>query len=163
MESIREEITTFHTGSMEIIDNFLKEAEFQVEDVKNEAIYSQKLFMHFLKLLLPALKRGDLSHADFQLENIQNPKLWLSVKKQILLLRIEELKSCKIVLKSRKYNISDLKSSYLGKFVAKKLGFGNRTILTKLEYEKLVFQIRRLNYELPVTIEPTTTEKFFQK
>jgi len=81
----------------------------------------------------------------------------------VIVKRIEEFRQKKVVQNGRKFDISDLKSSLLGKEVAKRVGFGNRNILSKAEYALVTEQIKKLKYESPVVIKPTTTEIFFSK
>lgn len=160
IQYLQEELAFFYSGSMEKINNLMLDTQNLMEISINEKIYEQKFFVQFLKVITKAIKNGDILHSNFELNNIDEK--WVLLKKQLLILRIEELKTCKVVQKGRKYDISELKLSYLGKEIAKNLSFARKYILTKPEYDKIVFQIRRLKYEVPVIIKPTTTEKFFK-
>ena len=115
-----------------------------------------------LKEITITLKSGEINHADFFLDNMRENVLWQPLIKLILAKRIEELKQCKVLKKGRKYNISGLKETYLGKYIVDKLGFTRRTIISDQEYEKLISIIKKLKYEIPVIIQPTETEKFFE-
>lgn len=125
--------------------------------------YNRRMTIELLKTLAKLIKFDELNHRSFNIENLKKDEFWAKLKKIILAKRIEELKSCKISKKGKKIDISELKCTYLGMFIVKNLGFERRTILEESEYDTIRAQIRKLKYEVPVTIEPTKTEKFFSK
>ena len=162
MESFKEEFQQIFLGNKDKIDQVLQNAKGLVGNYLNLEDFKRKFSLYLLKEITIMLKNGEINHSDFFLDNMRENVLWQPLIKLIFAKRIEELKQCKVLKKGRKYNISGLKETYLGKFIADKLGFTRRTIISDQEYEKLIGTIKKLKYEIPVIIQPTETEKFFE-
>ncbi|MHA1106275.1 MAG: hypothetical protein ACTSPN_11260 [Promethearchaeota archaeon] len=162
IESFKEEFQQVFLGNKEKIDQVLQNAKSLVGKCINLDDFKRKFSLHLLKEITIMLKHEEINHADFFLDNMRENALWQPLIKLILAKRIEELKQCKVLKKGRKYNISGLKETYLGKMISDKLGFTRRTIITDQEYDKLIGIIKKLKYEIPVIVQPTETEKFFE-
>ncbi len=162
IESFKEEFQQIFLGNKDKVDQVLQNAKGLVGNYLNIEDFKRKFSLYLLKEITIMLKSGEINHKDFFLDNMRENVLWQPLIKLILAKRIEELKQCKVLKKGRKYNISGLKETYLGKFIVDKLGFTRRTIISDQEYEKLINIIKKLKYEIPVIIQPTETEKFFE-
>ncbi len=162
IESFKEELQQIFLGNKDKVNQVLQNAKGLVGNYLNLEDFKRKFSLYLLKELTLMLKNGEINHADFFLDNMRENVLWQPLIKLIFAKRIEELKQCKVLKKGKKYNISGLKETYLGKFIADKLGFTRRTIISDQEYEKLISIIKKLKYEIPVIIQPTETEKFFE-
>jgi len=162
IESFKVEFQQIFLGNKDKVDQVLQNAKGLVENYLNLEDFKRKFSLYLLKEITIMLKNGEINHSDFFLDNMRENVLWQPLIKLIFAKRIEELKQCKVLKKGRKYNISGLKETYLGKFIADKLGFNRRTIISDQEYEKLINIIKKLKYEIPVIIQPTETEKFFE-
>jgi hypothetical protein len=162
IESFKEELQQIFLGNKDKVNQVLQNAKGLVGKYLNLEDFKRKFSLYLLKELTIMLKNGEINHADFFLDNMRENVLWQPLIKLIFAKRIEELKQCKVLKKGKKYNISGLKETYLGKFIADKLGFTRRTIVSDQEYEKLISIIKKLKYEIPVIIQPTETEKFFE-
>ncbi len=162
IESFKEELQQIFLGNKDKVNQVLQNAKGLVGNYLNLEDFKRKFSLYLLKELTLMLKNGEINHADFFLDNMRENVLWQPLIKLIFAKRIEELKQCKVLKKGKKYNISGLKETYLGKFIADKLGFTRRTIVSDQEYEKLISIIKKLKYEIPVIIQPTETEKFFE-
>ena len=162
IESFKEELQQIFLGNKDKVNQVLQNAKGLVGKYLNLEDFKRKFSLYLLKELTIMLKNGEINHSDFFLDNMRDNVLWQPLIKLIFAKRIEELKQCKVLKKGKKYNISGLKETYLGKFIADKLGFTRRTIVSDQEYEKLIGVIKKLKYEIPVIIQPTETEKFFE-
>ena len=162
IESFKEELQQIFLGNKDKVNQELQNAKGLVGKYLNLEDFKRKFSLYLLKELTIMLKNGEINHSDFFLDNMRENVLWQPLIKLIFAKRIEELKQCKVLKKGKKYNISGLKETYLGKFIADKLGFTRRTIVSDQEYEKLISVIKKLKYEIPVIIQPTETEKFFE-
>lgn len=162
IESFKEDFQQIFLGNKDKVDQVLQNAKGLVGNYLNIEDFKRKFSLYLLKEITITLKSGEINHKDFFLDNMRENVLWQPLIKLILAKRIEELKQCKVLKKGRKYNISGLKETYLGKFIVDKLGFTRRTIISDQEYEKLINIIKKLKYEIPVIIQPTETEKFFE-
>jgi len=162
IESFKEELQQIFLGNKDKVNQVLQNAKGLVGKYLNLEDFKRKFSLYLLKELTIMLKNGEINHSDFFLDNMRENVLWQPLIKLIFAKRIEELKQCKVLKKGKKYNISGLKETYLGKFIADKLGFTRRTIVSDQEYEKLIGVIKKLKYEIPVIIQPTETEKFFE-
>ena len=162
IESFKEEFQQMFLGNKDKVNQVLQNAKGLVGNYLNLEDFKRKFSLYLLKEITMMLKNGEINHSDFFLDNMRENVLWQPLIKLIFAKRIEELKQCKVLKKGRKYNISGLKETYLGKFIADKLGFTRRTIISDQEYEKLIGTIKKLKYEIPVIIQPTETEKFFE-
>jgi len=162
IESFKEDFQQIFLGNKDKVDQVLQNAMGLVGKYLNLEDFKRKFALYLLKEITIMLKNEEINHTDFFLDNMRENVLWQPLIKLILAKRIEELKQCKVLKKGRKYNISGLKETYLGKYIVDKLGFTRRTIISDQEYEKLINIIKKLKYEIPVIIQPTETEKFFE-
>ena len=86
------------------------------------------------------------------------------LKKNIIVARREELKVARIVISRKKYDITELRSTYYGKLILKDVpNIGNRRLLNYEEYKGVKEAFLKLNLDLPEEISPTTTEKLFNQ
>lgn len=134
----------------------------EIEDFTSMEDYKRRLVMAIIKEISLMVKNGELNHHSFDTDFITDD-LWTPLKKMVYLKRIEEFKGCKITRKGKSFNISDLKTSYFGRFILFNLGFASRSVINPDEYKMLKKQVTKMNLELPVEINPTDTEKFFEK
>jgi hypothetical protein len=93
---------------------------------------------------------------------VENPLL-----QQILTAaRIKELAKVRIVKKGGRkqlrYDISELRVTFYGKQLCKSAGLVRQRVLDKDELDKLVETCAKVKLALPETVEPTTTERFFE-
>jgi hypothetical protein len=157
-----EDFQQIYTGSLDNITSVMDSIKDMIGESYSDEDYKRKLSLYFLKEITIMLKNEEIRHQDFFLDNMRENALWQPLTKLILVKRIEELKTSKVLQKGRKFDISGLKQTYLGKIIADKLGFERRKILSNVEYEKLIAMIKKLKYEIPVIIQPTETENFFE-
>jgi hypothetical protein len=114
-----------------------------------------------LKEITYLVKEDVINHRDFEINTLKKDIKWKPLAKLILLKRIKELKNSQVEKKGKKYYIEDLKNTYFGKFIMDKLDYSRRKVLEEEEYEKIVKAIKKLKYEVPIVVQPTETEKFF--
>ena len=162
IKSFKSDFQEIYLGSVNNIKPIYLSAQNAVQNYLSEDDFKRKFSMNFLKEITLMLKNEELRHRDFFLEVMRENEFWQPLIKLILVKRIEELKKCKVIKKGRKYDISDLKATYLGKFIIDKFEFTRRSMLNDQEYNKLINTIKKLKYEVPVVILPTETEKFFE-
>ena len=156
----REEFGKIFIGKIDI-DQVILSVKNSVKDYVSAEDFKRKFSLYFLKEITIMLKNEEINHNDFFLDNMRESALWQTLTKLILAKRIEELKKCKVLKKGKKYDISGLRKTYLGNVIVDKLGFARRSVLSDQEYETIITTIKKLKYEVPVTIQPTETEKFF--
>ena len=161
IESFKEELQQIFLGPKDKMNQILQNTKSLVGTCANINDFKRKYAINLLKEITLMIKNEEIHHEDFFLDTMREKTLWQPIVKLILAKRIEELKQCKVLKKGRKYNISGLKETYLGKMIADKLDFSRRTIVSDQEYDKLINIIKKLRYEVPVIIQPTETEKFF--
>ena len=79
--------------------------------------------------------------------------------------RIKELARARIVKKGGRkqlrYDVADLAKTYFGKALLTEAGLARQKILDKPELQQLQAACAKVKLTLPETIEPTTTEMFF--
>ena len=80
--------------------------------------------------------------------------------------RVKELAGVKIAKAGKssglRYDIAGLQATFYGRRILESLGFGRRrTSVDKEEYARIAQAFRKINLELPQTVSPTTTERFF--
>ncbi len=89
---------------------------------------------------------------------------WLD--KLLTMARLKELASTRIIKIGRKsglrYDIAGLGQTFYGRKILRGLGFSRqRTRATKEEFARIQQACAKIKLRLPETVEPTTTEKFF--
>ncbi len=81
--------------------------------------------------------------------------------------RIKELARARIVKKGGRkqlrYDVADLGKTFFGKHLLTEAGLVRQKVLDKDELEKLQAACAKIKLTLPETIEPTTTEMFFDE
>jgi hypothetical protein len=81
--------------------------------------------------------------------------------------RVKELARARIVKKGGRkqlrYDVADLAKTYFGREFLKVAGLARQKVLDKGELEKLQATCARVKLTLPETVEPTTTEMFFDE
>jgi len=81
--------------------------------------------------------------------------------------RIKELSRAHIVKKGGRkqlrYDVADLAKTYFGKALLTEAGLARQKVLDKDELDKLQAECAKVKLTLPETIEPTTTEMFFDE
>lgn len=163
INTLKEDFGQIYLGSKEKVDQAFQNIKNSITEYASLDDFKRRFSLYLLKELTLMLKSGEIQHKDFFLDNMRENVLWQPLTKLILAKRVEELKTTKVMKKGKKYDISGLRKTYLGNIIIDKLGFARRSILTDQEYEQLINTIRKLKYEVPVTVEPTETEKFFEK
>lgn len=148
-------------GANEEIGKLFLIIKEDAREAKSIDAFKRKLKMNFLKELIYMIKNDEVDHNDFYLEELKKSDFWRPIAKLILLKRINELKNCHVEKKGKKFDVSQLRETYFGKFIMDKLKFSRRSVLNEDEYDRMIKAIKKLNYEVPVVIQPTETEKFF--
>jgi hypothetical protein len=81
--------------------------------------------------------------------------------------RVKELARARIVKKGGRkqlrYDVADLGKTFFGKHLLTEAGLVRQKVLDKEELEKLQAACAKIKLTLPETIEPTTTEMFFDE
>jgi hypothetical protein len=81
--------------------------------------------------------------------------------------RVKELARARIVKKGGRkqlrYDVADLGKTFFGKHLLTEAGLVRQKVLDKDELEKLQAACAKVKLTLPETIEPTTTEMFFDE
>lgn len=81
--------------------------------------------------------------------------------------RVKELARAKIVKlggrKQLRYDVADLVKTFFGKALLADAGLARQKVLDKDELEKLEAACAKVKLVLPQTVEPTTTEMFFDE
>jgi hypothetical protein len=81
--------------------------------------------------------------------------------------RVKELARAKIVKlggrKQLRYDVADLVKTFFGKVLLADAGLARQKVLDKDELEKLEQSCAKVKLVLPQTVEPTTTEMFFDE
>jgi len=161
VKSFIDEFEQIYLGKMDDMKSVFLSAKNDVQKYVSSDDFKRRFSMNFLKELTVMLKNEEINHHDFLLDTMKSNEFWQPIAKLILVKRIDELKHCKILKKGRKYNISGLKETFLGKFITDRLGFTRRSIVNDTDYNKITNAIKKLKYEVPIVIQPTETEKFF--
>ena len=157
-----DEFEQIYLGKMDDVKSIFLSAKNDIQDFVSSDDFKRRFSMNFLKELTIMLKNDEINHREFLLYAMKSNEFWQPIAKLILVKRIDELKQCKILKKGRKYNISGLKETFLGKFIIDRLGFTRRSVVNDTEYDKITNAIKKLKYEVPIVIQPTETEKFFK-
>lgn len=161
IKEFKESVQGIYLGNEENLKDIYKLAEEQAKEHVSFDDFKRKFSISFLKEVIMALKNDEINHRDFFLDGLKNNEFWKPLAKLVLFKRIGELKKCKVLKKGKKYDVSGLKETFIGKYIMDRLKFERRSVLKEDEYLKITNAIKQLNYEVPVTIEPTVTEKFF--
>jgi len=110
-----------------------------------------------------ALKADPKVSHQFDIQAIEDSN-FNYLKKHIIMARKDELKVARIVISRKKYDITELRSTYYGKLILKDIPeVGNRRLLNFEEYKIVKEAFLKLNLDLPEEIRPTTTEKLFSQ
>jgi len=157
-----DEFNQIYLGNIDDIKSIILNAKNDVQEYISTDDFKRKFSMNFLKEITIMLKNEEINHTNFLLDAMKSNEFWQPLAKLILVKRIDELKKCKVLKKGRKYNISGLKETFLGKFIIDRLNFTRRSVVNDAEYDKITNAIKKLKYEVPVVIQPTETEKFFE-
>ena len=85
----------------------------------------------------------------------------------LLAARIKELTKAKIVKKGGRkqlrYDVGDLSKTFYGKQLLDAAGLARQKVLDGAEFEKLTAECAKVKLTLPESVEPTTTERFFDE
>jgi len=162
IKEFKDDVQGIYLGSEDNIKELFFTAQKQAETAISLDDFKRKLSLYFIKELSIMVKNDEFDHRDFFLDGLKNSEFWKPLAKLVLFKRIEELRNCKVLKKGKKYDVSGLKETFFGKYIMERLKFERRSILMDDEYTKITNAIKKLNYEVPVVIEPTETEKFFK-
>ncbi len=163
INKFKEDFQGVYLGEDEKIENLFGNARELAKNSASVEEFKRKMSISFLKEISLMLKDDELDNNDFFLDALKSSEFWRPLAKLVLLKRIDELKNCKVLKKGKKYDVSGLKDSFFGKFIMNKLNFSRRSVLTEGEYSKITNAIKKLRYEVPIVVQPTETEKFFEK
>ncbi len=164
LTKFKTEFQTFYSDpNNQQIEKIFQKLKNKINSTNSLENYERQFFISFLKEVISMVKKEELNHRDFIFEELKKNKIWIPLVKIILLKRIEELKNCQVEKKGKKYYIQELKRTYFGEFIMEKLDFSRKSVLNQEEYEKIISAIKKLNYELPIVVQPTETESFFKK
>ena len=96
-------------------------------------------------------------------QQVKNPLL----QQLLTAARVKELAKARIVkkggAKKLRYDVSDLAATFYGKQLIKSAGLDRQKVLDKDELAKLQEACAKVKLVLPETVEPTTTERFFDE
>ncbi len=162
VKKFREDVQGLYLAKLEYLDQIFTFAQEQAKNHVSMEDFERKMSFNFLKEIILRVKNDELSHKDFFLEGLKSSDFWKPLAKLVLFKRIEELRKCKVLKKGKKYDVSGLKETFIGKYIMDRLKFERRSMLDEIEYLKITSAIKKLKYEVPLLIEPTTTEKFFK-
>ncbi len=144
------------------IEALISELKSKIPDDITLDNFKRQFFTDFIKGIISLIKDDVLNHRDFDLKALKERKAWKTLAKVILYKRIKELQDCQVEKKGKKYYIQELKDTYFGTFIMKRLELSlRRTVLEENEYNKIVKVIQKLEYKVPVIVQPTETERFF--
>jgi hypothetical protein len=162
IKEFKDNVQGIYLGNEENFKDLFIAAQKQAEIAISLDDFKRRLSLYIIKELSIMVKKNELDHRDFFLDGLKNSEFWKPLAKLVLFKRIEELKNCKVLKKGKKYDVSGLKETFFGKYIMERLKFERRTVLMDEEYTKITNAIKKLNYEVPVVIQPTETEKFFK-
>ena len=147
-------VSRFKINLNSIINSFIEyEDEIQPLDVHHE----------IQNIVNKALKENPQVSQLFDLNAISDSN-FSYLKKIIIVARRDELKAARIVISRKKYDITELRTTYYGKLILKDVpNIGNRRLLNYDEYKGVKEAFLKLNLDLPEEISPTTTEKLFNQ
>lgn len=152
----------YSKSSNKWIENLISELKNEIPDDLSLDNFKRKFFTSFLKGVASLVRDDELDHRDFNLNALKETKAWKALAKVILLKRIKELQDCQVEKKGKKYYIQDLKETYFGKYIMRRLQISlRRSVLEEGEYQRIVKAIQKLDYKVPVVVQPTETESFF--
>jgi hypothetical protein len=144
------------------IDTLITNLKSELQNNGSIEDFKRKFFPNFLKGVISLVKHDEINHRDFDFESMKNNKTYKTLAKVILLKRIEELKNAQVEKKGKKYYVEELKKTYFGEYIMDNLDFSRRSVLMEDEYNAVVAAIKKLNYEVPIVVQPTKTELFFK-
>lgn len=145
------------------IAHLISELKSQIPSDISLDNFKRQFFTGFIKGIISLIKENELNHRDFDLDALKQRKAWKTLAKVILLKRIKELKNCQVEKKGKKYYIQDLKDTYFGEYILRRLKVSlRRSVLKEDEYNRIVKAIKKLGYEVPIVVQPTETELFFK-
>ena len=162
INEFKDDVQGIYLGNEDNIKELFITAQKQAETAISLSDFKRKLSLYFIKEISIRVKNDELDHRDFFLDGLKNSELWKPLAKLVLFKRIEELRNCKVLKKGKKYDVSGLKETFFGNYIMERLKLERRSILMDEEYTKITNAIKRLNYEVPVVIQPTETERFFK-
>jgi len=162
INEFKDDVQGIYLGNEDNIKELFITAQKQAETAISLSDFKRKLSLYIIKELSIRVKNDELDHRDFFLDGLKNSELWKPLAKLVLFKRIEELRNCKVLKKGKKYDVSGLKETFFGNYIMERLKLERRSILMDEEYTKITNAIKRLNYEVPVVIQPTETERFFK-
>jgi hypothetical protein len=157
---MKQDFKEIYKGEWNYLESIFNQVGNIIQDYETAEDFNRRFAMNLIKELIIMFKNSQLNHRDFNVDAMKGSPNWMPLIKIIMVIRIDELKQCKIVQIGKKYDISDLRKSYIGNVIAENL-FQRRYILTGADYAVLIQQIQKLNVAPPITIRPTTTEVFF--
>lgn len=162
-KTITEEISSFCIGfgSEYVLKESINSAMLSLNNIVSEDDGLRRVSTFLLREISNRIRLDNLDHRAFNLDTMKTLPSWGPLVKIVLAKRLEELKTCKIVQIGKKFDITDIKKSFFGNLIAEKLGYSRRAILTNIEYQGIITQIKKINCEPPVIIKPTATEKYF--
>jgi phage host-nuclease inhibitor protein Gam len=162
VEAIKDEFYRFFSVQKHAeIERIFTNLNNQLNHLTSVENFKRQFFINLLKEITYLVKEDVINHRDFEIDTLKKDNKWKPLAKLILLKRIKELKNSQVEKKGKKYYIEDLKNTYFGKFITDRLDYSRRKVLEEDEYEKIVKAIKKLNYEVPIVVQPTETEKFF--
>ena len=140
---------------------------FELEQAVPEEAPSKELFDGLVQKALVVLLKQKLD-ADPGLNQRFKATTKVPLWNQLLTAaRIKELARAKIVKKGGRkqlrYDVADLAKTFFGKALLTDAGLARQKVLDKEELEKLQQACAKVKLTLPESVEPTTTEAFFDE
>ncbi len=156
-----EELKKFFDASDEQINSVIVDAiDFVSQKDKKKA--KGEFFGGLMRSLGVMLKNSPKEHYKFKAEKLAKLDRWVPLYKVVVAARARELQSSKVLYRRRKYDLSEIKQTFYGKLVLEALGFGNRSVLDKSEYDIFSSKVNEMGFELPEEVSPTTAELYFE-
>ncbi|MFW9911539.1 MAG: hypothetical protein ACFFEU_03655 [Candidatus Thorarchaeota archaeon] len=156
-----EELKKFFDTSEEQINSVIVGAiDFVGQRDKKKA--KSEFFGGLMRSLGSILKSAPKEHYKFKAEILAELDRWVPLYKVVVAARARELQSAKVLYRRKKYDLSEIKQTFYGSMVLEALGFGNRSVLNKSEYEIFSSKVNEMGFDLPEEVSPTIAELYFE-
>lgn len=150
-----------NTTQQELL-SIMTEALWFVHQKEESEKTNQEFFGGLIRVLMARLQKTPKDHALFNSELMQTLPRWNQVLRVVVLQRMNELQSTKVLFRKGKYDLSGVRQTHYGKIVMEAIGLKSRYILTKSEYREFQIKTQGMGFELPKEIMPTEAEKYFR-
>ena len=146
----------------EVLVGIMTEALWFVRQKSESEKASQEFFAGLVRVLGQRIQKTPEDHSIFDSEMMQTLPRWNPVLRVVVLTRLNELKSTKVLFRKGKYDLSGVRQTLYGKKVMESPGLRTRYVLSKKEYIDFQMKTQAMGFELPQEIMPTEAEKYFR-